>query len=499
MSEQLAQPPLASGRATGLASKIVRPWILIRRGSTPDVRGWASALTVLAIGLTVLLGTTADFRFFRLAAGFLLLAWILLNLPVMARVERLFLAAAAAISITALAFPSPPTVLASAAERASLFLVFVFALGFLREAARTSRAATRCGKFIISRRPGLRYLTLSAGGHLVSILLNIGALSLLGSMIASANTLSAANGNLDLQARRLRQMSAALFRGFTTIVLWSPVGAGIPITLALLPSLTWLELAPWGLGLMVTFIVAGWLLDRLSPASAESVAGSPAATGPSNILPLLGITAGIVAAVILTDAVLTVELFVAVVGVAPLASLIWLAAQYWRAGPGLASVAVGRRTSRYLVDGLPTLRVDAVIMASLGYASVLIVALASVAPTSEYLAQLTLHPVAVALAIPLVMALLGQVGINPVVSAIVICSALGQLERGPLSPLVLALVVQGGWSISLATTPYSGSGLILSRAIGTSSRMLASWNRLYAFVCYVLLSLLSLALVWGSF
>lgn len=467
----------------------MQPWVPLRRGPAPDGRVWLSAGVVLAIGVTILWGVTANVAACRVVAAGLLLVWLVLKFPLMGRTERLFLLGAVTSTLAAFVAPSPLVTIQAALERAALFLVFVFALGFLREAARTSRAVARCGRFIVARPPGWRYAALTLGGHAFSIVLNIGALSLLGSMVTRADALARSDAASRLD--RQRRMGSALFRGFTTIVLWSPVGAGVPITLSLLPRVSWFDLVPWGLGLCLTFLTLGWVLDQLShPAMAD--APKPGADhSVGDVLPMLAITGLILGGVVITDALLAVDLFVAVVGVTPLAGLLWIAGQYRRIGPAGAAVAAVRRAVGYLRDQKPSLRPDGMIVVALAYISVIVATLAQATPLGDAWSTWRVPPLALALAIPAAMALVGQIGVNPLVSAILLCATLGPLDPAPLPPLGLALIVQGGWSIALATTPYSGSGVILARALGTSPHRLARWNLAYGIACYGALALYS--------
>src|SRR3546814_9012071 len=99
---------------------------------------------------------------------------------------------------------------------------FMVLLALLRDGAATSDAVLRLGRYLTRQPPGRRYLAIQGGGHLLGIVLNFGALSLLGPLIHRGLRAGAAAGERHLLAiREQRQMSAPA-RGFSWCGVWSP-------------------------------------------------------------------------------------------------------------------------------------------------------------------------------------------------------------------------------------------------------------------------------------
>ena len=64
-------------------------------------------------------------------------------------------------------------------ERASFLAAFILLMGLLREGGITSPAVRDCGAYITQQPPRRRFLAVFLGGHFFSVLINLGALSLL--------------------------------------------------------------------------------------------------------------------------------------------------------------------------------------------------------------------------------------------------------------------------------------------------------------------------------
>jgi hypothetical protein len=271
------------------------------------------------------------------------------------------------------------------------------------------------------------------------------------------------------------------------------MGIGAAMTLSLVGSLDWVDLAPPAILLAAAFLTVGWLLDLLTYLRSNDP-GSPThqATLASSLLPTIGISAILVGAVLIVKAVLPIaainDLFLAVICVMPLASLAWIAFQHRQWGPWRALHAAAGRLIRHTSNAAPA-RSDATIIAVAGYISVLISVLAAEGGLGDVVSHWGIPLSYEILALPVLIIVVSQLGINPLVAAVVLGSILAPFMPEQVIPrIALALAIQGGWVLALCTAPYSGSALMLARSIDQSPWTVTGWNRTYAAICLVILT-----------
>ncbi|MBS7689773.1 hypothetical protein I0E98_01495 [Pseudomonas lalucatii] len=202
---------------------------------------WLLAGTMLA----TLFGSILDQSWLSAIAGVLLAGYLLVQLGSLSRMALGLLAFAVVTSaITIWVFENPWSLLGEAIGRFTFFATFVAALSLLRLPAYRSRLVRQCGKVMLAQFPARRYPILSLGAGLFGVILNIGVLNLFAGMIEKSNTLAAANGREWVRETRRRRMLMAVLRGFSLAPLISPLGIGMAVILASMPSLRWLDLAP---------------------------------------------------------------------------------------------------------------------------------------------------------------------------------------------------------------------------------------------------------------
>lgn len=417
------------------------------------------------------------------------LAWFAIALPRMRTVELLFAGAAgvAAIAVVAMV-PRPGAALSTAIDRGALFLAFVATLNVLRDAAQSSSAVRRAGLYLVTQSPPRRYAALTLGGHVFGIILNMGVLPLLTAMVRRANTLATAGGDPGVVEIRERRMITALLRGFGATIAWSPLSVSVGYTLSLVPSLTWFDVALPAFAMAATWMVIGWILDRLQwPAATRRGFSPPQPTSsPAELLPMLGITGLLVLGVIAGKLATGASLLVAVMGTVPFMAFAWIGLQHHRRGLSFAFAAVGRRFRNYMLQDLPLMRPEAVVLACSGFLGVALTALTDAIGFGDWLGRADLPPAMIASAAFLSLVLLAQIGITPLITATFIGTTITQMEPMPISPLAVGLAVQTAWSLASATSPFTGGSLVVARLIGKRPFVLQRWNLPYAAICAAL-------------
>jgi hypothetical protein len=359
------------------------------------------------------------------------------------------------------------------------------ALGLLRDAARTSKAVRDCGAWLIAQAPAWRFVAIAGGGHAFGIALNMGAVTLLGTLVNRANTLAAAGGDARVVAIRRERMNVALLQGFFVMLVWSPMAISIAFTLAMIPSLTWFDIAPPALAFTVVFFVLAWAIDRLKwPPNRRLSPAIPRPSPPARqALPMAGLILGLVALTLGLKAVFRYPMLEAIATVAFAFAIPWLYVQY-RRRTAHAGAAFLRRLRAHLARRLPEARPEAIVLAAASFLGVTLGALARQAGLSDLLD--TLAPPAWLLAIGVAALVIGgsQLGIVALVTSGIAGGAVLGMTNSPLAPLGLALSIQIGWALSSVLSAYSGGTMLLGRIVGVSPTVFRRWNLPWAATCF---------------
>ena len=247
----------------------------------------AIGLLTLCVSLLVLvreLGLSESLS--PLMYALLLLLVLLLSFHV-AMSRRVFVLVALLLSLMNIVWNEHwQATLESALFNACFITAFFSALTTLKFVAASSPAIRRCGQFLSQQPPGRRYLALSIGGQLFGLLLNYGAIQLLGAM-SLANV--SREPNDEIRRHRTRRILLAIQRGFISILPWSPFSFAILISTTLVPGASWTQAALPGLVNGTILVSLGWLLDQLfKPKLSVPVPTRPTDQGSWwSLLPLL--------------------------------------------------------------------------------------------------------------------------------------------------------------------------------------------------------------------
>lgn len=442
-------------------------------------------------------GGVADAQLVADGAFALFIIMAVQRLPRAAQIYLILIFGLCAVAFIGSGAPPPSLArgLSSAAFLASVFL----AVGFMGVIAARSRTILRCGAALVSQPPGRRYAALSIGGHVLSILLNIGALTLLGTMIERA---VAQEQDQRIRLIRQKRMLLALLRAFCAVVVWSPTSIGIAFVVSLLPGVEWGHIGPVGVVMAGLLIFLGWVMDRASyrrPAAAAP--GGAGATGAAAfpmadagrllaiILAIFGCAFGLRA---LTGASLVAGIIIG----APLVGLAWRAAQ--EAGsPADRLIAAGHEGADYILRGIGRIAPEVSII---GLAAVLGAVASDFVPVeaARHLLE-SLHPPSwvVPAAAAAMIVLAGQAGLNPVVTIPLLVPSF-QAVLAPGTEVLLAVACLGGWTLCLNSSPFVSTSLIVARHAPVPARVIGHrWNSAYTLLgLATLVAYLSLLDAW---
>ncbi|CDK99945.1 conserved membrane protein of unknown function [Magnetospirillum gryphiswaldense MSR-1 v2] len=390
---------------------------------------------------------------------------------------RIILAlAVVATAATLIWHPEPLSLLARAGTAAAAIIGLFTALGFLREAAESSVLVQECGQLLVRQPPGRRYLALTLGSHVISLVLNFGVLPLLGTMVVKGNTLDAAGGDARIVAIRAQRMLSAMLRGFAVMTVWSPLSVSFAVTVAVVPGLAWQTLLPVQIVLSVLLLLLGLALDRRAfPPRAQPLAPplAPAAVGPQDWRPawaMAALVAAVVAGSVLVAELSGVRLVNGAMMVVPPAALIWLWVQQRHMGAVLAGLW------RKLLVSLPGFRDEVAMLGGAMFVGTIATGFLSAERIGAVVEGLGLPPLLLVILLAWAVMALAQIGVSQIVTTTLLGGALIHV----VPPLVLASALMGAWALSACSTPVGAAVLTVARIGAVPVRVVAhDWNSRY--------------------
>lgn len=373
----------------------------------------------------------------------------------------------------------------AALKSAAFIAAFFTALATLRNASASSGAIQACGRFLAQQPPGRRYLALTIGGQLFGMLLNYGAIVLLGGL-AEAN--ARLEPNAEIRSHRVRRMLLAIQRGFVSTLPWSPLAFAMAVSTSLVPGASWAKAAGPCLVSGVILAGLGWALDtifkpRLSVPAPPRPA--PGATWLSlwPLVALLGILVLGVGGLHLATGVRAVGVVMLVV---PALSLAWIALQN---APHRPLATTAGRVAAYIATDLPEYRSEIVLLMMAGFIGTLGARLISPLAEASGIDLAAVPGWQILIAIVWIIPLTGQIGMNPILTVSFLAPMLPDAARLGVSPSDIIVAITAGWALSGASSPYTATTLLIG-SIGKVSALHVGlrWNGAYTLVCGAALS-----------
>ena len=404
------------------------------------------------------------------------------------RFSRLvFVLVAAAMGALALATrPDAPQLLGHALRTTGFIAAFFAALATLRHAAATSPAIQRCGQYLSDQPPGRRYGALTVGGMAFALLLNYGAIALLGSLATAA---TGREPDREIRETRLRRMLLAIQRGFIATLPWSPMSFSVAITSTVVHGVSWGDVVLFCAVNGAIVALTGWAMDsifkpRLSgprPARVQIAAGEWRA-----VLPLVGLLALLAALVAVFNALTGIHVIGLVLLIVPAIAVAWLGLQDRRDHP-LASI--GRHARDFAGTELPHYRAEITLLMMAGFIGTLGAQLIGPWIEAAGIDLSTLPGWLVLVALVWLIPVLGQLGMNPILAVSLIAPLLPEPAALGISPVAVFTAITGGWAISGITSPYTATTLLIGNFAGISAQRVGLvWNGAFAATCAALVS-----------
>lgn len=375
--------------------------------------------------------------------------------------------------------PDWTTVALAGLDKAAFICAFFCALASLRRVAQGSKAISYAGQFLAQQPPGRRYLALTFGGQMFALVLNYGAIALLGSL-AVAN--AATEQNPEIQRHRTRRMLLAIQRGFTSTLPWSPLSFAVAITTALIPGTSWSMVAIPGMVTCLLMTGTGWALDTiLKP---KIFGHTPTRTQPKGNWFLMSPLVILLAVILISIAVLYLITDIHVVGlvilIVPVVAVLWAILQ--RCGdvetPG--SHSLRGELKAYVFAELPSVKDEVVLLMMAGYIGT--VGAALLGPVLESLGvDLSRLPTPVFLVLCVwIIPIAGQIGMNPILAVTLLAPLIPSAQVLGVSPAAIVVAITAGWALSGVTSPFTATTLLIGSFGKVSARHVGLvWNRGY--------------------
>ncbi|WP_205737837.1 hypothetical protein [Granulosicoccus antarcticus] len=364
---------------------------------------------------------------------------------------------------------------------------FFCALNTLRNAAGSSKAIEQCGVFLAQQPPGRRYAALTVGAQAFALLLNYGAIALLGSLaMASANK----EPNEEIRLHRTRRMLLAIQRGFIATLPWSPLSFAVVITTTVIPGATWAK-GFWPC--MLTGIIVsgiGWAMDslfkpRLSASAPVPVRGKIEGSWFSvfPLLLLLGILGSVAAILHWLSGVRVAGIVLTVV---PLIALGWIA---WQSRHDRPVRALVKRAQLYINVDLPAFRNELTLLMMAGYIGTMGGMLLAPVVSSAGIDLSSVPTWIILVSLVWLIPLTGQVGMNPILAVSLFAPILPGAAALGVEPTAIMVAITAGWSLSGACSPFTATTMLIgSFANVSASHVGLKWNGVYTVVAALVLS-----------
>ena len=472
---------------------------------------------VLALVLMALMGLEIVYLYAGLELAGLMTRVLVLAVPVLGLVlarlrarEFYLLSVAALMTLAALLLGSVESqVFVSALDRAGFLAAFILLMSLLREGAVTSPAVGACGTFLTRQPPRRRFVAVFAGSHLFSVLINLGALSLLAPIVQrGVRDGRDAEAPLDEigRVRERRQLSAVL-RGFSWFLVWSPTAVTQAVLPVLLPGIDAGRLMTLGLGIALLMLLASWAEDilRWRPyRRALMRRGALPRPEPMRLpgrafLDLALVCATLFGLTLAFKLLGGVSIVAGVMLAAPVTLVVWVFAQHgaFTKGHGSPRAALAQLRGIALTSVPGGLR-ETCSLAAAGYIGTLAARLVPVDLPVLTLAQglpawvfLTLLSLAVLAG--------GQVALSPITMAVFLGTLVAGLPAAPADPTLMALAIAAGTAICTTGAPFASGTLMLARASGHSGVTLAwRWHAGYTALVSLLLCAVFFVLTGGA-
>lgn len=370
-------------------------------------------------------------------------------------------------------------------DKAAFIAAFFTALSTLRNVAETSPSLQKAGIFLASQPPGRRYAALTVGGHLFALLINYGAISLLGGLASQS---ARAEADPLVRNHRTRRMLLAIQRGFIASLPWSPLAFAMAVTTAVIPGASWATSVLPGLGSAAIILLTGWSMDSIfKPRLASPPRRTPVEGTWALLMPLFMLLVLLATVVLGLHFALGIRVVGVVMIVVPVIAVVWALIQHHGIG---TDADFTPRVRRYLSMELPGYRGEIILLMMAGYIGTVGAPLLQPLVASIGFDADTLPSWAILASLVWIIPLLGQIGMNPILAVTLIGPLVPSPDALNVAPSALVVAIASGWALSGATSPFTATTLLIGSFGNVSAVHVGlSWNGSFFLVTAFLLTI----------
>lgn len=456
-------------------------------------------ISISLLGIVCLFAIGQEFNTFDALtpyAGLALLIWAAIEWRQMATVAKYTFSASLALGLYVYKTGGfSAELLTTAVGRSAFFTFFLMSMDILRTAAMSSPMVLESGKTIVSQPPGRRYAMITIGGHLFSILLNLGSITLLGAMNRRSIEENPDGETEWVQEIRLQRMTLALLRGFTAFTMWAPTSVTTIVVLSSIPDLDWFSFAPIGLAAVAAYLSFGWLLDRLSHPRRTITQAEPLSKVLITLLPMTTLTISILLLALCVSWFVNVRLIAALFLSVPVVGLVWMFRQNLNVSATAPASATAKRLVTQVLPDLVTLRSELAILAAAGFIAALLPHQIDTDQLGQMVSGLGLTEGMLLVALLWFSALTAPVGLNPIISVAVGIEVVSHLPGFDFNPYLVALGGIWAWGVATGSSPLGATTRISGRTINRSPALIGLvWNRAFTLFFLAIASAIQLLL-----
>lgn len=377
-----------------------------------------------------------------------------------------------------------------ALDRAAFFAAFIYLVTLLKEAAQRSASVLDLGLYTTRQPRGRRYYGLAVGGHILGVLLNFGAVSLLTPLI-QRGARKASEDTLAVRRAEQQQISA-LLRGFSWMIMWSPTALTQAVLFTTFPSIDQSVTIVLGISAAVIMILIGRFEDRLrwrntqlpTVLQSQDLPMSSALRFGIICALLIGLTFGVLLATGVSAAI-------ALMLVAPVLMVAWICGQQFKSRSGniLGSTIV--IVCRILSQSSISMGRSAFMLGAGGFIGEAAAKLAPVDLVAHSLEHVDMPDWLFLMALPVLISLAGQIALSPILIVVFLSAIINALPVLPADPNLIVFSLGAGWAMSMTASPNASATLMISGVTNIPPTTLTwRWNGVYALLCYATFSAL---------
>ncbi len=452
---------------------------------------------MVAVMLTMLLARATDISIFSIisyiaAGGVFLCSWRFVGLR-----EVYLLALCSGLTGVALfGLDMPWSVFEAAISQAVFLMGFLLLLALLHETAVTSPAVTACGQYLTRQPPARRYFAVYGGTNFMSILFNLGIISLLTPLIRKG----VETEQPDIAAVREQRQLTAMLRGFSWGVVWSPTAIAPLAVLELIDGISRELWTAYGLVCAVVICVVGWAEDRWRFRHLRRSQARPRQQAVLPLPALLGFLSVLLLLFSLTVLISSLSGDSFVFGLlvsCPVVMLAWLWAQNRHSDrPPVTAVKLA---GTICLNRLPDNAKIMLALASSGYIGRLSAEMVPAEELATMLGLMAMPDYVVLICLAVIMMPFSWLGVSPIMMAVFFGTLLGSLPVLPVDPTLAALAISSGWALSMTTSPFATVVLMMSSMNGKRPLQLTlGWNFTFSALATLCLCVIFYILTGGA-